>query len=163
MTRSIPSTLTALCLLGLAVSACAPTVATRGNMVDPDTVAVLKPGVSRREDVAAFLGTPTSVGTFNQNVWYYIGQKTEKIAFFEPDVTERRVVIVQFDDAGLVQDVKTLDASQGQDIEIVSRSTPTAGRELGFLEQVMGNVGRFSSKENKGPGMGGGVGGGVGR
>lgn len=151
MKRSIPSTTTALCLLGLAVSACAPTVVTRGNMVDPETVSVIKPGVSRDQDVVAFLGTPTSVGTFDQKVWYYIGQRTEKVAFFEPEVTDRQVVVVHFDDAGVVTDLKTIDESQGQQIEVVDRTTPTAGRELGFLEQVLGNVGRFSSKENSGP------------
>ncbi|WP_448203468.1 outer membrane protein assembly factor BamE [Azospirillum sp. sgz302134] len=154
MTRSIPSALCAIAFLGLAVSACSPTMATRGNLTDADRLAEIKAGQTRREDVAGILGTPTSVGTFDPNVWYYIGQKTEKVAFFRPEVVERRVVIVHFDDAGVVSDVKQLDESNGQDIEIVDRTTPTAGRELGFLEQMLGNVGRFSAKDtkNKGPG-----------
>ncbi|MFP3480214.1 outer membrane protein assembly factor BamE, partial [Burkholderia sp. SIMBA_057] len=90
----------------------------------------IKAGQSRREDVADILGTPTSVGTFDQNVWYYIGQKTEKVAFFQPTVMERRVVVVHFDDAGVVTEMKQLDANDGQQIDIVDRSTPTAGREL---------------------------------
>ncbi len=154
MTRSIPSALCAFAFLGLAVSACSPTVATRGNMADPDRVAEIKAGQSRREDVADILGTPTSVGTFDQNVWYYIGQKTEKLAFFEPSVMERRVVVVHFDDAGVVKEMKQLDATDGQRVDIVDRSTPTAGRELSLLEQMLGNVGRFSAKDsrNRGPG-----------
>ena len=154
MTRSIPSALCAFAILGLAVSACSPTVATRGNLTDPDRLAEIKAGESRREDVAGVLGTPTSAGTFDPNVWYYIGQKTEKVAFFRPEVVERRVVIVHFDDAGVVQEIKQLDANDGQDIEMVDRTTPTAGRELGFLEQMLGNVGRFSAKDgkNRGPG-----------
>ncbi|MCG5239168.1 outer membrane protein assembly factor BamE [Azospirillum doebereinerae] len=160
MTRSIPSALRtaalfgAVVLPGLAASGCAPTVATRGNLTDPELVAELQPGQSRRDDVAAVLGTPTSVGTFDPNVWYYIGQKTEKTAFFQPEVVERRVVIVRFDDAGTVREIKKLDKSNGQDIEMVDRSTPTAGREMSFLEQMMGNVGRFSAKDTKGKGPG---------
>ncbi|MBP2298013.1 outer membrane protein assembly factor BamE [Azospirillum picis] len=137
-------------LAGLATAGCSPTVATRGNLTDPEMVAELQPGQSRRDDVAAVLGTPTSVGTFDPNVWYYIGQKTEKTAFFEPEVTERRVVVAHFDDNGILRQIKTLDKSNGQDIEMVERTTPTAGRELGFLEQMMGNVGRFSAKDTKG-------------
>ncbi len=160
MTRSIPSALRATALIGavllpgLAASGCAPVVATRGNLTDPERVAELQPGQSRRDDVAAVLGTPTSVGTFDRNVWYYIGQKTEKTAFFQPEVSERRVLIVRFDDAGTVREIKKLDQTNGQNIEMVDRTTPTAGREMTFLEQMLGNVGRFSAKDskNKGPG-----------
>lgn len=141
-------------LLGLAVTGCSPVVATRGNLTDPERVAELQPGQSRRDDVVAVLGSPTSVGTFDQNTWYYIGQKTEKIAFFEPDVVERRVVIVKFDDAGTLREVKKLDESNAQEVEMVERTTPTAGREMTFLEQMMGNVGRFSAKDSKGKGPG---------
>jgi len=154
MTRSIPSALCAFAFLGLAVSACSPSVATRGNLTDPDRLAEIKAGQTRRDDVAGILGTPTSVGTFDPNVWYYIGQKTEKIAFFQPTVLERRVVIVHFDDAGVVSEIKQLDESNAQDIEMVDRTTPTAGREMGFLEQMLGNVGRFSAKDAKGRGPG---------
>ncbi|HYG88298.1 MAG TPA: outer membrane protein assembly factor BamE [Azospirillum sp.] len=154
MTRSTPSKFLAVALLGLAATACAPTVATRGNMTDPDAVATIKTGSTTRDEVASLLGTPTSVGTFDQNVWYYIGQKTEKTAFFKPEVLERRVVVVHFDDAGVVNDVKQLDANQGQEVEMVERTTPTHGRELGFLEQMVGNFGRFSAKDTKSKGPG---------
>lgn len=154
MTRSTPSRVFAVALLGLAATACAPTVATRGNLTDPDAVAQIKTGATTRDEVASLLGTPTSVGTFDQKVWYYIGQKTEKTAFFKPDVLERRVVVVHFNDAGVVSDLKTLDHNQGLDIEMVERTTPTHGREMGFLEQMIGNFGRFSAKDSKGKGPG---------
>lgn len=154
MTRSTPYRVLAVALLGLTATACAPTVATRGNMTDPEAVAAIKTGATTRDQVASLLGTPTSVGTFDSNVWYYIGQKTEKTAFFKPDVLERRVVVVHFNDSGVVSDLKTLDHSQGLDVEMVERTTPTHGREMGFLEQMIGNFGRFSAKDSKGKGPG---------
>ncbi|WP_029011190.1 outer membrane protein assembly factor BamE [Azospirillum halopraeferens] len=153
MTKPIHA-LCAAALLGLTATACAPTVATRGNMTDPELVSAIRAGESRREDVASLLGTPTSVGTFDPDVWYYIGQRTEKTAFFQPDVVERRVVVVQFDPSGVVSGVQQMDAEAGQDVSIVSRATPTHGREMTFLEQMIGNVGRFSAKD-KGRGPGG--------
>lgn len=154
MTRSTLPKLLALALVGIGASACSPAVATRGNIVDPDRLAEIQAGSSRREDVAVVLGTPTVVGTFDPNMWYYIGQKTEKTAFFQPEVVERRVVVVQFDDQGVVKSLNTLDKAAGQDIDIVDRATPTHGRELTFLEQMLGNVGRFSAKDSKGKGPG---------
>ena len=154
MTNSTASRVLVAALLGLTAAACAPTVATRGNMTDPEAVASIKTGTTTRAEVAGLLGTPTSMGTFDSNVWYYIGQTTEKTAFFMPDVKERRVVVVHFNDAGVVSDLKTLDASNGQDIEMVERTTPTHGREMGFLEQMIGNFGRFGAKDTKGKGPG---------
>lgn len=149
MTRTIVFRLSVLLALGF-VTACAPVVATRGNIADPDRVAQIKKGQSRMEDVSGLLGSPSQIGTFDNTVWYYIGQRTESTAFFEPEVVERRIVSVQFDDKGVVTDVKTVDGTdKGEEIEFVDRSTPTRGREMTFFEQLMGDVGRFGTA-NKG-------------
>ena len=83
-------------------------------------------------------------GTFDPNTWYYIGARTEKTAFFRPDTVERKVVVVKFDEAGTVADVHELDQNAGKEVELVERTTPTAGRDMNFIEQMLGNVGRFS-------------------
>jgi len=137
--------------LGLSLAACAPTVDTRGHLADAMTVHQIQPGVSTRDDVYAVLGTPSTTGTFDQNTWYYIGTRTEKVAFFAPDVIERKVVVIRFDDAGTVQDIQELGRDDGREVELVDRTTPTAGRDLGVLEQMLGNIGRFSGA-NRGTG-----------
>ncbi|GEO41264.1 hypothetical protein SAE02_54120 [Skermanella aerolata] len=130
--------------MGLALAACSPSVDTRGNLADKDRLQQIQPGVSTRDDVAAVLGTPSTMGTFDPNTWYYIGARTEKTAFFRPDTVERKIVVVKFDEAGTVADVHQLDQNAGQEVELVERTTPTAGRDLNFIEQMLGNVGRFS-------------------
>lgn len=147
MNRTMLFRLSALALFA-SLGACS-TTAVRGNITDPEVVAQIKVGRSRMEDVSGLLGTPSQVGTFDDKVWYYIGQKTERIAFLAPEVTERRIVVVMFDDKGLVTAVRTSDdPNAGSDVETVERKTPTSGRELTFMEQLLGNVGRFSSKKN---------------
>lgn len=145
MIRSTFSTLSALVVLGAALAGCSPVVATRGHLAEQERLAEIKQGTSTRDDVLGTLGTPTQVGTFDPNTWYYIGQKTEKVAFFEPEVVERKVVILRFDERGVVKEMSMLDATAGQDVELVDRSTPTSGREMGFLEQLLGNLGRFNA------------------
>lgn len=151
MVRSIKYRLLALGLLGLTLSACASTVATRGNLTDAERLAEIRLGVSTREDVAGLLGTPSSTGTFDEDVWYYIGQRTEKTAFFKPTVIERKVVAVRFDKQGVVAKIDQLGKDDGQEIELVDRRTPTAGRDLNFLEQILGNVGRFPGAKSTTP------------
>lgn len=155
MTGSAAVKLFTLGLTAAVAAGCSPITAVHGNIVEPDRLADIHQGVSRKNDVADTLGTPSATGTFDTNTWYYIGQRTEKVAFFPPEVTERKVVVIRFDDSGVVRQIDQLDAAAGQDIDIVSRSTPTAGKDLSFVEQMLGNVGRFGGKKQQGPGAGG--------
>ena len=65
-------------------------------------------------------------------------------AFMPPEVIERNVITVHFDDKGIVKEVKKVDLSAGQDINPVERITPTSGNEITFWDQLFSNVGRFS-------------------
>lgn len=142
--------LPALLALTLASTACSPIVRTNGSMFDTDTLTQLQPGVSRDSDVAALLGTPTTESTFDpRHEWYYVGQRTEQRAFFAPEVTDRQVLRIRFDDNGVLTAVDRLTLADGEDIDPNSRTTPTVGHELTVLEQVMGNVGRFKPAEKK--------------
>ena len=138
------------CSLLVLLAACAPTVRTRGNLLEEDKLAQIKAGESTREDVATKLGSPTQVGTFDENCWYYFGRRTEQYSFLDPEVTEQKSVEVHFDDKGVVTELKTLDPAQCQEVNPVARSTPTYGHEMTFVEQLVGNLGGANSaKESK--------------
>lgn len=131
-------------LLALAGTACTPTIETRGNLPHPEVLAQVIAGKSSRDDVQALLGTPSSTLTYGDETWHYISARTEQKAFFEPKLVERKVVSVTFDPRGTVKAVATRNLEDGQSIELVERETPTAGKELNVLEQLLGNVGKFS-------------------
>ena len=84
---------------------------------------------------------------FEDSSWYYIGQKTEQVAFLEPEILERRVLVVDFSDDGTVADTKLFSLEDGQVINMVSRTTPTEGRDLSVLQQIFGNLGRFPTSQ----------------
>ena len=130
--------------LVLALGACEKTVNVRGNMPLEEDLARLNPGVHTRNDVARLLGSPSTVSTFQDSKWYYIGQKTTEFAFFAPEVLERKVVVVSFDEGGTLAETQTLSLADGKDIDPVDRETPTEGREITFFQQMFGNLGRFT-------------------
>jgi len=134
-----------------ALTACAPKISYRGNMVDSGKLAEIRPGESTREDCINKLGSPTQVGTFDENVWYYFGRTTKQYSFLDPEVIEHKAVEIRFNDEGVVTAVNVLDPSQCREIEPVSRSTPTYGHEMTFIEQLVGNLGQRakSAKETK--------------
>jgi len=76
-----------------------------------------------------------------------MSERTERTAFFEPKLLERKIVAIVFDDEGVVEDVVTYTENDKKDVELVSRVTPTAGNELSLLQQLFGNVGRFAGSQ----------------
>lgn len=134
-------------LVGLSVAACSPNTAIRGSIPSDEQITLVRAGIHGRDDVRSILGSPSVAGTFDDDTWYYIGRRTEQYAFFERDVIEQKVVIVRFGLDGRVDRVSTLDKSDGREIALVERETPSAGRKLGFFEQIFGNVGRFSTSD----------------
>ncbi len=95
------------------------------------------------------LGTPSSVVPFSDDTWIYISRKVSTIAFLDPRVLEQNVVVVQFDQGGVVQDVRRYTLEDGKAIDPVTRKTPSPGKELTFLEQLVGNIGRFNPADKK--------------
>ena len=143
--------------VGLLMAACTPTVSQRGNMVDDDRLQQLKIGTTSRIEVLELLGTPTTQGTFDDKTWYYIGQHVEQTGVFAPDVKSQRVVKLNFDPVtGTLQDIKVLGLDDAKEVATIDRETPTKGKELTFLQQMLGNLGKFAAPD-KGfkPGTGG--------
>ncbi len=134
------NTRTLLLSVFVALAACAPTVANRGNIIDSDTLTQIKPGTTTREEVATKLGTPTSVSTFDEKVWYYVGRQTEQYSFLTPEVLKQQAIEIDFDDKGIVTAAKNLDLSRAADAEPVDRSTPTFGQKNTLLRELLGDL-----------------------
>lgn len=135
-------------LLALAlVTGCSGINDTRGSMPDRDLISELRPGVHRREDVAALLGSPSTVATFDKNIWYYIGKTTHQFAFFDAETKDQQVLIVSFGEEGTLQDVRRLGLEDSQSVAMVGRATPTAGETMSVFQQIFGNMGKFNTKK----------------
>ncbi len=145
MRRTVPFILTGVFLAPLALMGCDNIVDQRGFAATPGSVEKIEIGAQSREDIVRLVGSPSAVATFNPNVWYYISQKQEAYAFLKPKITEQKVMQLTFSDTGRLQGIKRYDLEDAEKITMVSRITPTAGKELTVLEQILGNVGRFSA------------------
>lgn len=130
----------------MAMGACAPRVDSRGNHIHPEDIAAIEPGQSTRSTVLDSFGSPSSESGFGTETWYYISEQTETTAFMAPEITERQIVAIEFDEAGVVSKVNTVDQTAGEVVEPAPGETPTAGNSLNFIEQIMSNLGRFNKK-----------------
>lgn len=135
-------------LLALLLSACSVVESQkvlRGNRVDNDQLKELVPGTSTRADATSLLGSPTAKATFDDNTWIYIGETTRPRIGRTPGILQQDVVVLSFDAGGVLRGVKRLNQDDSRDVAVVSRATPSPGSEASFMQQLLGNVGKFNT------------------
>jgi outer membrane protein assembly factor BamE (lipoprotein component of BamABCDE complex) len=129
----------------LSAGACAPMTSYRGFQAIETSPTDIQAGTDTKTTVRTKLGSPSSTSTFNPNVWYYIAEVKERVAFLRPRVTQREITAISFDaDTEAVERVDVVTLEEGKVIAFNGRETPTRGRELTILEQLLGTVGRGS-------------------
>ncbi|MCK5778443.1 MAG: outer membrane protein assembly factor BamE [Rhodospirillales bacterium] len=143
ITRSFIAAAVLAGAVGLA--SCAPRVAQRGVMPDIDAIAAIQPNKTTKDEVERSLGSPSSINMYGKETWLYVGEVTETVAFLERDVSERSVLLVTFDKDGVVTDVEAHGLDVARDIEPVERKTPTVGKQMTVIEQLVGNFNRFKN------------------
>jgi outer membrane protein assembly factor BamE (lipoprotein component of BamABCDE complex) len=131
----------ALVATGALAAACTPVVDRRGYVADDQTPPV-QSGVDTKATVLTRMGNPSSVGVFDEQVWYYISSVQSQVAFYLPRTTRRNITAISFNDEDQVSGVRSFTLADGRVIAYDTRRTPTRGREVTFLEQVFGSIGR---------------------
>ncbi len=116
----------------------------RGNMVDRADLQELIPGISTRADATSLLGTPTAKASFNDNEWIYIGQTTQPRVAQTTAVRKQKVVILTFDDKGVLRGLRELDGKDAQPLSMIAATTPSPGAHSSFIQEILGNIGGFN-------------------
>lgn len=97
-----------------------------------------------REQVLIALGTPSTTADFGGEVFYYISQTSNRpVAFMNSRVIDQQVLAVYFDENQQVSRIANYDLQDGRIFDMVSRTTPTAGKEFSFLTQLFAAAGNF--------------------
>jgi outer membrane protein assembly factor BamE (lipoprotein component of BamABCDE complex) len=139
-----------LLLVPLALSGCGvihifdSTAVRRGSLVSPEALAELVPGTSTRADATSLLGSPTAHATFDDNTWIYIGEITYTRIGQTPGVRTQEVVDLHFDPNGTLRSIHKYGIKDGKQIAMAPGATPSPGSEASFMQQLLGNVGRFT-------------------
>jgi outer membrane protein assembly factor BamE (lipoprotein component of BamABCDE complex) len=127
------------------LAGCGFPVNDRGNLPKADLLSQIKPGVTDKNSVKSLLGTPSSIATFDGDTWYYISKEERQIAFLKPEVLKQQVYVIHFDDKGIVNDVSHKGLDDAHNVTPNPDATPAPGREFTFLEQLIGNFGKFNA------------------
>jgi outer membrane protein assembly factor BamE (lipoprotein component of BamABCDE complex) len=132
------------CLLLSSCGWLLPPPVLRGNKVDPESMKELTPGTSTKADVSAIIGSPTARDTFDDNTWLYITEVTQQRIGQVLGEIDQGVVVLTFDDKGVLKSVAKLNKDDALPVTMIARTTASPGTEASFLQQLLGNIGRFN-------------------
>ena len=128
----------AVTLSGVLLTGCQTgEVLKQGYVVDEETLA-LAPVGSSREQVLLSLGSPSTTATFDNEVFYYISQERSRpVAFMKPKLVQQSILAVYFNEECNVDRLANYTMKDGIVFDMVSRTTPTGGKEMTFLGQLL--------------------------
>ena len=118
---------------------------TRGNKIDPEMLSQLVPGTSSRADATSLLGSPTARATFDDNTWIYISEVTTPVIGGRNKVHEQDVVTLNFDQNGVLRTIQKKNQDDSAPVTMTAGATPSPGSSANILQELLGNVGRFSA------------------
>lgn len=140
MRLNAPRSIVFALLLSGALTACAPTIQIHGYVPPESDVARIRPGFDDAGSVEKLLGRPSSSGVLADSAWYYVQSTVENYTYHAPKVIDRKVLAVNFDQRGVVKEVRRYGLEDGRIIDLDPDTTETGGRELGIFEQLFGNI-----------------------
>ena len=149
-----------LIVCSLAMAACNPTLRSHGHRYGIDEEPNVVVAEDTQQTVLQRFGNPSTRGTFQDDTWYYISATRESLAYLRPSTRDRRIIAITFDADGVVAAVNEYGLDDGRVVAYSDTETPTRGRQLSVLEQLLGNVGslpneQFGGEQNLPGGAGG--------
>lgn len=134
----------AFALVCLGLSACSSQYRDHGYIPPAEDLEQIVVGIDTRASVEETLGTAASSSIANDSSIYFVRSRIRTFAMLAPEVVEREVLAISFDNAGVVSNLETFGLERGQVVPLTRRVTSSGVRDTTFLRQLLGNLGRFT-------------------
>ena len=121
---------------------CAATFTNHGYAPSDEELAQLQVGRDTRETVEAAIGRPVSTGVLKDSGWYYTSAKVKHYIYNDDKVIDRQLVAISFGKNGRVSNIERFTLADGKVIALNRRITDTGIKSVGFIRQMLGNLGR---------------------
>lgn len=133
-------------VLGAGLCACTAQFRNHGYVPIDEDLSLITPGVDTRDTVSETIGTPSSGGVLNESGYYYVRSRVKHFAWQKPEVVDRRVVAITFDQAGVVDNIGQYELQDGNVVPITRRVTRN-GQDVGLIRKLLSNIGGFSAAD----------------
>jgi len=131
--------------VALLLQACSPLVQNHGYVPPESALSGLELGVDTRDEVIATVGRPTTTGLLNDNTLYYVQSRFERLGFRAPEEVDRQVLAISFRPNGTLGTIERFGLEEGRVVPLNRRTTDEVFADRTFINQLLGNVGRFDA------------------
>ena len=125
------------------LGACTSQYRNHGYVPTEEDLAEITVGVATRDTVAETVGTPSASGVLDSSGYYYVRSRVRHYGARKPEVVERRIVAITFDNRGVVRNVEEYALEDGQAVPIARRITDNDLNNQSILGQLLKNIGSF--------------------
>ena len=129
------------------LASCAAVYQNHGYVPTDEELALIEVGSDNRETVEATLGRPSSQGLLNDVGWFYVQSRWKHFGAMQPKEIDRQVVSITFTEDGVVENIERFGLEKGQVVAISRRVTDSTIKGMGFLKQLLGNIGRLRADQ----------------
>lgn len=129
------------------VVACSPTFKNYGFVPPDSELEKIVIGTDTRATVEELLSRPTSSGALSEGAWYYISSQVRYYTYNNPEVIERNIVAITFDDSDTVSNIERFGIEDGRLIAFSQRTTESGVAGTSFFRQLARNVGNFDAAD----------------
>lgn len=141
--RILTMTMGAIC--GVLLAACSPTFSNHGYIPPEEELQELVVGIDTRATVEDLVGTPTAGGVLEGGDFYYVASTVRTFGPRKPEVVERQVLAVTFDQDGVLQNIERFGLEEGRVVVFERRVTDSGATDTPFLRQLLGSIGNIGS------------------
>lgn len=136
-------TAVALCIgvagAGIALQGCSGRIDRHGHVFTDADLQQIQTGMGKNQ-VRMTLGTPDTTGTVGGDVYYYISSTARTRPMGKPQIIDRKVVAIYFNEQDSVTQVANYGLKDGVVFDFIKGSTPSSGKKLSAVEQLLGNI-----------------------
>lgn len=129
------------------IAACSPIYRNHGYVPAEEDLALLTVGRDSRETVEAVVGRPSAEALLNDTAWYYVQSTWVSTGPASPKEEVRQVVVISFDDTGVVENIERFGLEKGRVVPISRRVTESNIKGQSFLRQLFGNLGAIRTDQ----------------
>ena len=97
-----------------------------------------------RATVDDVVGPPSLSGVLADGDYYYVRSRVREYGMFRPQVIERRVLAISFNDDDTIANIEEFGLEDGQVVPIARRVTDTSVVSNGFIRQLLSNIGNIN-------------------
>jgi len=127
-----------------ALTACSATYRNHGYAPPEEDLQQLVVGVDTRSTVDDVVGPPSVGGVLGDGNYYYVRKKVREYGMFRPEIVEREVLAISFDDTDAIANIERFGLEDGNVVPLSRRVTDSSVVDNGFLRQLLSNIGNIN-------------------